>query len=159
MVPLGAVPIGVTMLAGLLYLPPALARCPEWPMGISVTSSQTDRQFFATAAAEALSDSDGSRELAAAEARIAAKALLRDDKRVPKSSTGRLRGVREMGLCDAGMMVYATVMVDETNARRAAALEDAIATSIHAHPPPLPAQRSSDGNGIGLTPEPSSLSR
>lgn len=115
---------------------PAQARCPERPPGLSAADGPGGRQFFATAGAEALADDDGSRDLAATEARLSAKVLLRDDTRVPKSAAGRLRGATQTGACVDGSIVYVTIMVDETNARRAAALEDAIGASIHSSPTP-----------------------
>ena len=125
-------------LATLACVPPALAGCPDWLLGLSVADGPNDRQFFATARAEALSDNDGSRDLAATEARLSAKTLLQGDARVPKSATGRLRGVIERAACANGTMVFVTVMLDETNARRAAALDAAIGASIRSSPPPVP---------------------
>lgn len=119
----------------LTCVPRAVAGCPDWPLGLSVSDSSNGRQFFATARAEALSDNGGSRDLAATEARLSAKALLHADARVLKSSEGKLRGVTEKAECASGTMVYVTVMLDETNAERAIALDAAIAASIRSSPP------------------------
>jgi hypothetical protein len=114
----------------------ALAQCPIQPIGIHVEQSGSNKRFFATDMAEALADNEDSRRLAAAEARIAARALLKKDASVPKSSLGRLRGITNIGDCAVANTVYATVLLDELTSRRIISLEDAVETSIRSVPTP-----------------------
>ncbi len=104
--------------------------CPEYAAGITQQSRGADHLFYATAKAEALSDNKGSEDLAAAEARVAAKALLAADQRVPKSAANRMRGLSEVSRCTVGNVVFVTLMMDEANARRAIILENAILQSL-----------------------------
>lgn len=127
----------------------AFAECPAYPVGITVKTRGTDRLFYATDRAEALADSDESRSLAAAEARVSARARLLKNKDVPKSSGGRLRGAVEVFRCSIDEFVYETLLVDEANARRAIALEDSISASIKSIPTPM-APEPPDGKG-GMT--------
>jgi hypothetical protein len=90
--------------------------------------------FTAVSAAEALQDAEESRALAAAEARIRARALLLRDARVPKADTGRLRGVTEVSRCHIGAEVYVTLKIDEANMRRALQMETMILDSVARSP-------------------------
>ena len=115
--------------------------CPEYAFGITLQSRGADHLFYVTAKAEALADGRGSEDLAAAEARIAAKALLANDRRVPKSDANRIRAVSEVSRCTVGNVVFVTLMMDEANARRAITLENAIQSSFRSSPTPQPAER------------------
>jgi len=131
-------------LAGVILAPSfSMATCPSHAMGLTNEAGSSGRIFYATEMAEALSDNNDSRELAAAQARIAARVLLKNSNDVPKSGSGILRGVVDLGSCSAGLFVYATVSLDEANARRAASLEALMATTPPAGssadgPPPSP---------------------
>lgn len=69
-----------TLLAALV---PVEAACPAIPIGVTVTTVNNDRQFLVTDRAAALADTAESKELAIAEARLAARSRLRQDKSVP----------------------------------------------------------------------------
>lgn len=122
---------------GLLTAGTAHAQCPPGPVGVSVDGGGQSRVFTAVSAAEALQDADESRALAAAEARIRARALLLKDVRVPKADNGRLRGVTEVSRCHIGAEVYVTLKIDEANMRRALQMETMILDSV-ARSPALP---------------------
>ena len=115
----------------------ALAQCPPGLVGVTVDGSGQSRVFTSVSAAEALLEADESRALAAAEARIKARALLFKDARVPKADNGRLRGVTEVGRCYSGAEVYVTLKLDEANMRRALQMEGMILDSI-ARSPAMP---------------------
>lgn len=114
---------------------PAIAQCPATPIGVTITAEAHDRVFFATAKAEPLADTDGSQQLARAEARLVARASLLADKEVPKVN-GRLRGIREYAACKDGDAVYVTLRLSESDMRRAAMLGDAMSRSLQQSPTP-----------------------
>jgi hypothetical protein len=117
----------------------ALAVCPTRSLGIGVEKDDNGgRRFYATEKAEALANNEDSRKLAAAEARIAARAALATQKGVPKQDNGRLRGVTEVNTCGVGNMVYVTMMVDELAVKRALSLENAMQRSLQTSPTPMP---------------------
>jgi hypothetical protein len=119
----------------------AFAQCPIQPIGIHVEQSGSNKRFYATDMAEALAANEDSRRLAAAEARVAARALLKNHPSVPKSSLGRLRGITNIGDCAVENMVYATVLLDELTSRRIIVMEDAVETSIRSAPTPTQGSR------------------
>lgn len=132
----------LVLCAALLVVPSAgWCGCPEYAFGITQQSRGGEHLFYVTAKAEALADSKGSEDLAAAEARIAAKVLLANDQRVPKSDANRIRAVSEVSRCTVGNVVYVTLMVDEASARRAITLENAVQSSVRSSPTPQPAER------------------
>ena len=110
------------------------AQCPPGPVGVTVDGSGQSRVFTVVSVAEALQEADESRALAAAEARIKARALLLKDARVPKADNGRLRGVSEVERCHNGAEVYVTLKLDEANMRRALQMEGMILDSIGRSP-------------------------
>jgi hypothetical protein len=124
----------VLILAGVAS---ANADCPSRLLGVAIDNDVAGRKFYATEKAEALADSDDSRELAIAEARVAARALLVNIKDVPKSDNGRLRAVREASICSVGTFVFVTVMVDEVDVRRIISLENAMLKSVQTSPTPV----------------------
>jgi hypothetical protein len=115
---------------------PAKAVCPIIPVGVSVTALDVDRQFIATDRAVLLSDTAESEELAIAEARLAARSRLMQDKTVPKTANGCLRAVKEDAVCTAEGYVYVTMRMSEADMRRADALDNAMRQSIRRSPGP-----------------------
>ena len=112
------------------------AACPAVPVGVAITTVDRDRQFLATDRAAALADTPESEELAIAEARLAARSRLMQDKTVPKTANGPLRAVKEDAICTAEGYVYVTMRMSEADMRRADALDDAMRKSIRRSPAP-----------------------
>jgi hypothetical protein len=115
---------------------PARSECPFSPIGVTATTDATGRLFFATDKAAPLADTDESDQLAVAEARVSARAMLMKDKDVPKANNGRLRGVRDVNICSANASVFVTVRLSEADIRRANALDDALRQSFQHTPTP-----------------------
>lgn len=130
------VPTAIAVTVLLVTTGVAIADCPSRPLGVQKEGVPGHAVFYATERAEALTTSDESRALAAAEARVFARQMLADDKNVPKDSRGALRGARNVGICTLGEFVFATVMIDEASVRRALALSDAMRASIEKSPTP-----------------------
>jgi hypothetical protein len=90
--------------------------------------------FVATGKADPLGETEESQQLAVAEARLAARVMLKQDKAVPKTDDGRLRGVREVGVCLDRGSVFVTLRVSEIDMRRASALDAALRQSLQHSP-------------------------
>lgn len=112
------------------------AACPAVPVGVAVTTVHHDRQFLAMDRAALLSDTAESEELAIAEARLAARSRLMQDKTVPKTANGRLRAVMEDAVCTTEGHVYVTMRMSEADIHRADALDNAMRQSIRHSPGP-----------------------
>ena len=85
----------LTLVGGSVWAHVVLAACPLSPVGVAAVSGERGA-FIATGKADPLSDNEEGQQLAAAEARLAARAMLKQDKAVPKTKDGQLRGVREV---------------------------------------------------------------
>ncbi len=130
---------GFLAAASLLAVSAVEARsaCPLRSPGVVSEQAPTGARFFSTASAEPLADGPANIELTASEARLAAKAQLRQDQAVPKARDGRLRGVTEEGECWLDGRVYVTLSVDEDSVRQAEALDSTIENSMKSTPTPL----------------------
>lgn len=97
--------------------------CPSRPLRLILDDHDGVQRFYSTARAEALGSSTESIQLAVSEARLAAKAALLHDERVPKGPYGRLRGVTEVESCFNEGYAYVTLLVDSQRVRQAIQLE------------------------------------
>ena len=114
---------------------PARAQCPSTPLGITVVGDPERRQYLATAKAEPLADTPEGRDIAVAEARLGARALLMRDPAVPKVD-GRLRGVTEINECSADDFTFVTVRISDADIRRAKMVGEALKHSFEHSPTP-----------------------
>jgi len=109
-------------------------KCEAFTLGASVIDRSDGKHFYATVKVRAWDDTDGSREIAASEARIEARKVLLDIPDVPRTPNGKLQGVTEVGTCAAGVDVYVAVHVSQRSAAQAQALRSQIADSLKRAP-------------------------
>ena len=121
--------------AGSLY---AQGVCPLMPLGVSLVNSTGEEVFFATASAPLLGSDGVALGLAEGEARIAARATLTAEKRMPIRKDGSLSGVKDEGTCSSNGRVYATVSVSKNSFKKADALKDMVRDSLARTPSPQP---------------------
>lgn len=126
--------LGVVLLVSSASMALAGGDCSGFAPGTKVVNEADGKHFYATARAEALEDSDGSREIAESEARIGARTFLLKIPGVPRTPNGKLQGVTEVGKCVAGTDVYVTVHVSQHSAAQAQALRRQIADSLRRVP-------------------------
>ena len=109
-------------------------QCRNHFVGVIAEGSAETLAFTATAKAEALVDTEESKSLAEAEARLAARAMLLKVPEVPQPHSGRLRGAVDLGSCADGLQVYGTVRLEVARAKYAAQMEDMMQDSIKEQP-------------------------
>lgn len=112
--------------------------CPDQAVGVHETRTANGVIYVSLAKAVALSELDGSVELASAEARILAKRQL--IVRI-NSSFGYIKnisGAIDISTCVVGQTVFSKIVVTESSMRQANKLHDAINNSLVINPTPNP---------------------
>ncbi len=114
----------------------AQVACPSTPLGVTSANANGEEVFFATASSVPVAVDDVALSVALAEARLAARAVLAGDRRVPIAGDARLSGVRDEGSCFDNGRVYATVSVSKNSMNKADGLNDALKKSLSRVPSP-----------------------
>ena len=110
--------------------------CPIKPIGVIEVSTGPDAIFFATASVVPFSTQAESAMDAKNDAKLAARLLLKKDRRIPKTQSNRLVGVIDIGDCQDGGKMFATVSVSVKSAQQAAKVADQISNSMKKSPTP-----------------------
>jgi hypothetical protein len=110
--------------------------CPKYPLGVTSQASGGDETFYASAFVRPFGDDEASLLDAQREARIAARSLLRRDKRVPLGANGRLVGAKDEGSCIADGRTYYSVSINAKSAAQAIALDEQLRKSLASKPAP-----------------------
>ena len=109
--------------------------CPAQAVGVHEVMAGTAKTIIVVAKATALSEDEGSFDLAEAEARLEARRSLMNHLS-PELKQIRLSGLVDVSVCRSREDVFATVRLDEANVRRAANLRQLMQGSLQSNPTP-----------------------
>ena len=124
-------------LALLLFsaFPPASARaCADYQLGIHKERSNSIDFYVSVAKSTALSELDGSMEIASAESRLLAKRQLQEMLEKSDVSKKTLNGVLPISACIAGLDVYSKISISEVSIRQANRLQNSLQKSFLENP-------------------------
>lgn len=109
--------------------------CSAQAVGVHEVMAGTAKTITVVAKATALSEDEGSFDLAEAEARLEARRSLMNHLS-PEFKQIRLSGLVDVSVCRSGEEVFATVRLEEANIRRAANLQHLMQGSFQNNPTP-----------------------
>jgi hypothetical protein len=112
--------------------------CPDQAVGVHETRTANGVIYVSLAKAIALSELDGSIELASAEARILAKRQLIARINSSLGYIKNINGAMDISTCVIGQTVFSKIVVTENSMRQANKLYDAINNSLVITPTPRP---------------------
>jgi hypothetical protein len=109
--------------------------CPEMAVGVHEVMAGSAKTIIAVGKATALSEDEGSFDLAESEARLEARRSLINHLS-PELKQMRLSGLVDVSVCRSGEEVFATVRLEEANIRRAANMQQLMQGSFQNNPTP-----------------------
>lgn len=109
--------------------------CPAMAVGVHEVKAGTSKTIVVVAKATALSEEEGSFDLAESEARLEARRSLMNYLS-PELKQMRLSGLVDVSVCRSQGDVFATVRLEEANMRRAANMQQLMQGSLQNNPTP-----------------------
>ncbi len=132
---LGPAILGVMTLGMVMTSSAQDDSCPALAVGVHEVTAGTAKTITVVGKATALSEDEGSFDLAESEARLEARRSLMNYLS-PELKQIRLSGLVDVSVCRSGEEVFATVRLDEANVRRAANLQKLMQGSFQNNPTP-----------------------
>lgn len=109
--------------------------CPALAVGVHEVTAEPSKTIIVVAKATALSEGEGSFDLAESEARLEARRGLMNYLS-PELKQIRLSGLVDVSVCRTREEVFATVRLEEANIRRAANMHQLMQRSFQDNPTP-----------------------
>lgn len=112
--------------------------CPDQTVGVHETRTTSGVTYISVAKVTALSELEGSVELARAEARVLAKHQIIERLNASTDHVKNISGAIDISTCVAGQDIFSKIVVTANSIRQASKLNDAMTNSIIKIPTPTP---------------------